>query len=308
MPDPAPRFVRPTAEDGGERGRLGSPVDAQTRLFAIIGDPIDHVRAPVVWSALFGRFGINAVFLPAHVEAAGFDAAIRGLKALRNVDGLMFTMPHKAAAMRHADTLTERARRVGSLNLLRPDPDGSWTGDNVDGAGFIAGLHADGIRLDGVHAYVHGAGGVGRNIAWSLAAEPIASLVIFDIDAGRAGELAAHIAAECLVPVTAGAIDALRCGLAVNASPLGLDAGDPLPFTVDALPAGAVVADVVMEPMMTALLGAAAARGLKVHHGRNMMNHAMPLAARFFRLPEAHDWNGGALQNTGWAAIAGGSG
>ena len=77
-----------------ERERLGAPVDANTRLFAILGDPIAHVRAPVVWSALFRRFGVNAVFLPAHVVADGIDAAIRGLKALRNLDGMMFTMPH----------------------------------------------------------------------------------------------------------------------------------------------------------------------------------------------------------------------
>ena len=201
----------------GERERLGAPVDAHTRLFVILGDPIAHVRAPVVWSALFRRFGVNAVFLPAHVVADGIDAAIRGLKALRNLDGMMFTMPHKAAAMRHADTLTLRAQRVGSINLLRPDPDGRWTGDNVDGAGFIAGLAADGIRVAGRHAHVHGAGGVGRNIAWSLAAEAIASLTIFDVDAKRAVELAAQISAECALPVVAGGIDAARCDLAINA-------------------------------------------------------------------------------------------
>ena len=281
-----------------ERDHLGAPVDAHTRLFAVLGDPIAHVRAPVVWSALFRRFGINAIFLPAHVEPAGIDAAIGGLKALRNLDGMMFTMPHKAAAVPHADTLTLRAQRVGTINLLRPDQDGRWTGDNVDGAGFIAGLAADGIRVAGRRVHVHGAGGVGRNIAWSLAAEAIASLTIFDIDARRAAELAAQISAESAVAAVAGMFDAARCDLAVNASPLGLAAEDPLPFPVDALAAGAVVADVVMEPMLTALLRAAALRGLKVHHGRNMMNHGMPLAAAFFGLPALHDWNGGALQNT----------
>lgn len=142
--------------DDSERTRLDAPVDARTRLFAILGHPIDHVRAPVVWSTLFKRYGINAVFLPAHVEPEGIDAAIAGFKRLKNIDGLMFTMPHKVAALRHADDITERARRVGSLNLLRPNADGSWSGDNVDGAGFIAGLAADGISIDGVHAHVNG--------------------------------------------------------------------------------------------------------------------------------------------------------
>ena len=287
--------------DDSERTRLDAPVDARTRLFAILGHPIDHVRAPVVWSTLFKRYGINAVFLPAHVEPEGIDAAIAGFKRLKNIDGLMFTMPHKVAALRHADDITERARRVGSLNLLRPNADGSWSGDNVDGAGFIAGLAADGISIDGVHAYVNGAGGVGENIAWSLAThatQRLASLTLFDIDSARATGLAARIAAACSLKTSAGAMIVNQCGLAINASPVGLEANDPMPFAVAALPQHAVVADVIMEPMFTPLLKAAAARGLKTHHGRNMMNFGMTLAAQFFRLPSGREWNGGALQNS----------
>lgn len=290
-----------TQFDDSERAHLDAPIDARTRLFAILGHPIDHVRAPVVWSALFKRYGINAVFLPAHVEPNGFDAAIAGFKRLKNVDGLMFTMPHKVAALGHADDITGRARRVGSLNLLRPNADGTWTGDNVDGAGFMAGLAAEHISIDGVHAYVHGAGGVGENIAWSLAThatQRLASLTLFDIDSARAAGLAARIAATCALKVSAGVMDARQCGLAINASPIGLEAHDPMPFAVDALPGGAVVADVIMEPMFTPLLKAAMARGLKVHHGRNMMNFGMTLAAQFFRLPSDREWHGGALQNT----------
>ncbi len=285
----------------GERARLDAPLDARTRLFAILGHPIDHVRAPVVWSALFKRYGINAVFLPAHVAPQDFDAAVTGFKCLKNIDGLMFTMPHKVAALRHADDITERARRVGSLNLLRPNADGTWSGDNVDGAGFITGLEADGISIDDVHAYVHGAGGVGTNIAWSLAThttQRLASLTLFDIDSARATVLAARITEACSLSVRAGQIDARQCGLAINASPVGLEPHDPMPFAVDALPDNAVVADVIMEPIFTPLLKSAAARGLKAHHGRNMMNFGMTLAAQFFRLPSDREWNGGALQNT----------
>lgn len=283
--------------DPRERERLGSPVDAATRLFAIVGHPVAHVRAPVVWSALFRRHGVNAVFLPAEVAPADIDAAIRGFKALANLDGLMLTMPHKVSAMRHAEHLSERARRVGSINLLGRGADGRWHGDNVDGAGFVAGLAAEGVPVAGRHAYVHGAGGVGTNIAWSLAAEPIARLTVFDIDAARAADLARRIGAACAVPVAAGVPDWSGVDLAVNASPLGLEPDDPLPFDVARLPAGAAVADVVMEPFPTALLAAAAARGLVTHHGRHMMNHAMPLAAAFFGLDTRHDWNGGPLQN-----------
>lgn len=274
---------------------VDSPVDALTRLFYILGSPIAHVRAPVVWSALFKRYGVNALMLPADVTALNFDTAMKGLKATENVDGAIFTMPHKFAAMDHADVLTQRAQRIGSINLLRRLADGTWEGDNVDGAGFITGLHADGVNLDGANVYLHGCGGVGRSIGWTLGMEKIASLTVHDVDEGRARELARSIGSVSSARLATGRPSMRDIDIAINASPVGLNAGDTLPFPVDALPSHAVVADVIMEPRMTALLESARARGLKVHHGRNMMNHAMPIAASFFGLPDSFNWNGEAL-------------
>jgi shikimate dehydrogenase len=278
-----------------EKHSLGSPVDALTRLFYILGSPIGHVRAPVVWSTLMRRYRVNALMLPLDVSATNFDAVMTGLKLTENFDGAIFTMPHKVAALDHADCLTERARRIGSLNLLRRCADGTWEGDNVDGAGFLAGLRADGVSLAGADVYVHGCGGVGRCIAWTLALEKIASLTLNDVDERRAAELARSIAEVSRARVTVGLPAMDKIDLAINASPVGLNADDPLPFDVDALPAHAVVADVIMEPAMTALLTAASRRGLHIHFGKNMMNYAMPIAAAFFGLPETSNWNGEVL-------------
>ncbi|MDW3688246.1 hypothetical protein RA280_42255 [Cupriavidus sp. CV2] len=82
----------------------------------------------------------------------------------------------------------------------------------------------------------------------------------------------------------------------VNASPVGLKAVD-MQFLVDALPPDAVVADVIMEPLATPLLKAAERRGLRTHHGRNMMSFAMPPAAQFYGLPTSYDWSGTPLRN-----------
>ncbi|EIF32972.1 shikimate 5-dehydrogenase [Burkholderia sp. Ch1-1] len=231
-----------------ERYSVDSPVDALTRLFYILGSPIAHVRAPIVWSALFKRYGVNALMLPADVTLSNFNTAMKGLKATENVDGAIFTMPHKLAAVDHADALTQRARRIGSINLLRRLTDGTWEGDNVDGA-----------------------------------------------DEERARELARSIATVSSARLATGIPSMENIDIAINASPVGLNASDALPFPVDALPSHALVADVIMEPHTTALLGAAQARGLKVHHGKNMMNYAMPIAASFFGFPPSFDWNGNVL-------------
>jgi shikimate dehydrogenase len=289
-------FMSVSGDTHTERLRLDAPADALTRLFFIFGSPIAHVRAPVVWSTLMKRCGVNALMLPADVDADRFDTALAGIKGMANVDGAIFTMPHKFAAMKHADVLSARAQRIGSINLLRRCGDGSWEGDNVDGAGFVEGIRADGIRLQGAHVYLHGCGGVGRSIGWSLAMEDIARLTLFDLDATRAHALAEVIRQDSKAHIEVGEPDMREIDLAINASPIGLNASDALPFSVDRLPAHAAVADVIMDPRMTALLNAASARGLKVHHGRNMMNHAMPVAASFFGLDDAFDWNGASVQ------------
>jgi shikimate dehydrogenase len=286
-----------SSELSAERLRLDAPADALTRLFFIFGSPIAHVRAPVVWTSLMKRYGVNALMLPADVDPAHFDAALAGIKGLANVDGAIFTMPHKVAAMSHADALTPRARSIGTINLLRRRADGSWEGDNVDGAGFVDGVRADGIRLEGAHVYMNGCGGVGRSIGWSVGMENIASLTLFDLDDARAHALADVIRRDSRARIEVVREPDLReIDLAINASPVGLNAGDPLPFSVDALPAHAAVADVIMDPRVTALLDAASKRGLKIHHGRNMMNYALPVAAAFFGLDASLDWNGALVQ------------
>lgn len=283
-----------------ERLRLAAPADAHTRLYFIFGSPISHVRAPVVWSTLMKRYGVNALMLPANVGTDHIDIAITGVKRMANVDGMIFTMPHKFTAMKHADVLTPRAQRIGSINLLRRSADGKWEGDNVDGTGFVDGLRADGVRLKDAHVTLHGCGGVGRSIGWSLAMQDIARLTVFDPDETRARSLADAIRQDSKARIEVGTMangpDMREVDVAINASPLGLDANDALPFAVDRLPPHAVVADVIMDPPMTALLNAANARGLKVHHGRNMMNHAMPVTASFFGLDDAFDWNGALVQ------------
>jgi shikimate dehydrogenase len=270
-------------------------VNALTRLFFILGSPIGHVKAPEVWSTMMRRYGVNALMLPADVSSSNFDAVMTGMKLTENFDGAIFTMPHKVVAMKHVDVVTERAQRIGALNLMRRRADGRWEGDNVDGAGFLAGLRADGVKLDATNVHLNGCGGVGRCIAWTLAMENIASLNIHDIDQSRAQELADSIAAVSRVRVTIGLPSLTGIDIAINASPIGLQDSDPLPFSVEALPSHAVVCDVIMEPVMTALLESAKRRGLHIHHGRNMMNHAMPIAAEFFGLPSSFNWNGEAL-------------
>jgi shikimate dehydrogenase len=98
--------------------------DGGTRLHLILGDPIAQVKSPAGITRGFAARGRNAMLLPAHVAAAELDAFLAGVARMRNLDGLVVTVPHKFAAFRHCATATERARFLGAVNVMRRGPGG----------------------------------------------------------------------------------------------------------------------------------------------------------------------------------------
>jgi shikimate dehydrogenase len=93
-------------------------IDGSTRIIGITGDPIAQVKAPTTLNPMLAERGLNAVLVPFHVSPADLDTFMAGLKAIKNLDALVVTVPHKAAVLRHVDRPSPRVRQVGSANLL----------------------------------------------------------------------------------------------------------------------------------------------------------------------------------------------
>src|SRR5207244_1816148 len=132
----------------GLSGMIPAPTGA-TRLHIIIGDPIAQVRAPAGVSRAFAERGSDAILVPvqvAPVDLAGFLATATRVK---NLDGIVATIPHKFACYRACATATERAHFIGAVNLMRRSPDGGWHGDMVDGLGFVGAARAKGFDPNG---------------------------------------------------------------------------------------------------------------------------------------------------------------
>ena len=258
-------------------------IDGATRLYAIIGDPVSAVRSPEVFNAMFERQGINAVMVALHVGAAEFATAWAGLKALRNLEGLVITMPHKVAATALVDVLGQTGRIVGAINAARREPDGRWTGDMFDGRGCVQGLRTQGHEVAGRKAFLLGVGGAGAAIAVALAEAGVGSLVVQDIDVAKRDRVVTRIAEGFPdVAVRPGFLTDEPFDLAINATPLGMKVGDPLPFDPTALPAATLVVDVIPKPEMTPLLERAAATGHRVQSGRHMhLGQAVGVATFF---------------------------
>ncbi|WP_134740699.1 shikimate dehydrogenase [Nocardioides sp. 503] len=264
-------------------------ITGRTAVMFILCDPVDHVRGSDLLNRRFAAAGDDVAVSPLHVLPEDLAAVVGTLRALRNVAGFGVTIPHKVAVVDRLDDLTDRARLVGAVNFVRRDADGRLTGDNVDGGGFLAGLAADGIAVEGASVLLVGAGGAGRALAFAVAGAGARRLAIHNRSEDAARELAAAVAAArpgCEVVVSDG--DPGAVDLLVNATSLGLRAGDPLPADVSRMSPGAAVAEIVIEPRTTPLLEAALARGMRVSYGQSMLEGQFDLVRAFVwpdRLP-----------------------
>ena len=136
-------------------------IDGETRLYAIIGDPIAQVKSPRVLNPRFVAAGMDAVMVPVHVKPDHFDATVKGLMSIGNLDGIIVTVPYKTRILPLLDHVLPMAAKVGAANALRRESNGSWSGDMFDGRGLVRGLRSSAITLERRRIMLVGAGGVG---------------------------------------------------------------------------------------------------------------------------------------------------
>ena len=261
-------------------------IDGRTELIALIGHPTHTVKSPMIYNPHFEAAGINAVVMPMDCRPEHFAALMRSLFALENARGALITMPHKVATLALLDETSVAVKVAGSCNAVKRTADGRRVGDMFDGEGFVRGVRRKGFRLTGASALVVGSGGVGCAIAASLAGAGVGTLALFDANPASAQALAGRLRLHHpALQVRVGSKDPQGFDLVVNATPLGMNAGDPLPLDVDRLSPHTLVGEVVMKAEMTPLLQAAQARGCAVQVGTDMLFEQIPAYLEFFGLP-----------------------
>lgn len=253
----------------------------------VIGWPVEHSRSPVIHTYWLEHYGIDGAYEKEAVRPEDFAAFVGDL-AGRGYVGANVTLPHKEAALRAAHTADAAAQAIGAANTLWLDADGQLQAGNTDAYGFMTNLDAGAPewRSGCDVAMVLGAGGAARAILFGLIEAGVPRILL----ANRTGAKAETLAREFGAPVEA--IDwetkdtALSaCGLLVNTTSLGMTGQPPLDIMVSALPASAVVTDIVYAPLETELLAAARARGLVTVDGLGMLLHqAVPGFERWFGL------------------------
>ncbi|MDQ2695921.1 MAG: shikimate dehydrogenase [Pseudomonadota bacterium] len=258
-------------------------ITGRTTLIAHLGYPTEAFKAPMIYNPYFEKAGIDAVVVPMGVKAEDYPQFLKALFRLTNIRGALVTMPHKVTTAGLLDEVTPTVKIAGSCNAILRRPDGSLLGDMFDGAGFVRGVQRKGCCLDGARALVVGSGGVGSAIAASLAAAGVAHMGVFDAHPAAAEALAGRLREHYpQLTVTTGSRDPAGYDIVVNATPLGMKDGDPLPMDVERIAPATFVGEVVMKQEMTPLLRAARDKGCPIQVGTDMLFEQIPAYLEFF--------------------------
>jgi shikimate dehydrogenase len=249
-------------------------ISGKTTLIAHLGYPTEAFKAPMIYNPWFEHRGIDAVVVPMGVKPEDYPAALKAIFKLTNLRGALVTMPHKVTTVGLVDEVTPTARIAGACNAILLRPDGTLLGDQFDGAG--------------ARVLVSGNGGVGCAIAASLAAAGVAEMALYDNFSASSDALAGRLREHYpKLAVTIGSNDPAGFDLIVNATPLGMKEGDPLPFDVSRIAPSTFVGEVVMKQTITPLLAAARSRGCAIQVGTDMLYEMIPAYLEFFGLGSA---------------------
>ena len=254
-------------------------------LAGIIGWPVSHSRSPGIHNHWIKKYGLTGAYVPLPVAPGTLDQAIPGLKAL-GFRGCNITLPHKVDALKLVDEVDALARRMGAMNTIVVQPDGSLKGFNHDGFGYIQSLldAQPDWRADAGPITVLGAGGAARAVVLSLADCGAKEIRLLNRTDAKAGALAAEFGSPVKAVPWADRHAALAdAALLVNTTSQGMHGQPALELDLATLPKHTLVSDVIYVPLETPLLTAARQRGNPTVNGLGMLlNQARPAFQAWF--------------------------
>ena len=261
-------------------------LSGKTTLLAHLGYPTESFKAPMIYNPYFEAGGIDALVVPMGVKPPEFEMFFKLLFKMSNIGGALITMPHKVSVVPLLDETSTAVKVAGSCNAVLLRRDGTLLGDMFDGEGFVRGAIRKGQIVKGRRALVVGSGGVGSAIAASLAAAGLASIGLHDLNPGTAEALATRLKMHYpQLTISTGSNDPSGYDIVVNATPMGMNPGDPMPLDISRIDPSAFVGEVVMKEEMTAFLHAAQGRGCRVQIGLDMLFEQIPAYLEFFGFP-----------------------
>ncbi len=252
-------------------------ISGHAKVAGVMGWPINHSRSPGLHNYWLKEHGIDGVYIPMAVDPAQLESALRAMAVL-NFRGCNLTIPHKEKALSIVDKADDLTRRVGAINTIVVESDGSLSGKNTDVFGFMENLLSSGFKVPqrNKKATVLGAGGAARAVIVALQEMGFSDIALVNRSFQRAEQCADSFRKKGNV----GAFDwketpkALEdAALLVNTTSLGMEGQPPLDVDLNRLPPEAWVTDIVYAPLETALLKTAKEKGHQTVDGLGMLLH-----------------------------------
>ncbi|WP_330501332.1 shikimate dehydrogenase [Peribacillus frigoritolerans] len=251
------------------------------KIYGVMGDPIAHSMSPDIHNDAFEKENIEAVYHHFHVTKEGLNDAVKGMKAL-GIEGFNITIPHKTSIIPFLDEVDELALAIGAVNTV-VNKNGRFIGYNTDGKGFFKSL-CDEISGDikAKKTLVIGAGGAARAIYFTLVKEGVKQVDI----ANRTKEKAAQLVSDCPYDKVSKALSIIEAeeslsqyDLIIQTTSSGMSPElDHSPLKVDQLKTGAIVSDIIYNPLQTKLLREAGEKGAETQNGLGMFINQAALA------------------------------
>ena len=243
-------------------------ITGKTKITGLFGHPVEHTLSPAMHNAAFEALGLDYCYVAFQVDPDSLQEAVKAVRAL-HLSGVNVTIPHKERVISFLDEVDREASAIGAVNTI-VNSNGNLKGYNTDGRGFMQSFFDYGISAEDKNVLILGAGGASRAISYYLGKEA-KKLFIYDIEQEKAERLAAALK-KILDKDVAIADDIVRTekfNILINATPLGLKEGDPLPFNTSHLRSDQIVCDLIYKK--THLLEEASKKGCIALDGLGML-------------------------------------
>jgi len=251
-------------------------ITSKTKIFCVIGHPIEHSMSPIMWNPALQELGLDFVYLAFDVHPKNLEKAISGIRSL-DIRGINVTLPHKETVIKYLDEIDPIALKIGAVNTIKNE-EGILKARNTDASGAKKALIDAGCNISGKNIVFLGAGGVARSLAYIMAEESN-SIILTDLIEERAIAVANEIKEKMKVNIE-GKIsnkDTIneslkKADILINATPIGMyPRVEDTPITKDMLNADLFVFDVVYNPLETRLMKEAAEIGCQTLGGLDML-------------------------------------
>ena len=247
-------------------------ITGKTKIYCIIGYPVEHSISPQMHNAVFAALNMDARFVAFSVNPDQLGEAIVGLRAL-NVAGINVTVPHKSSVIPYLDEITPLAKKIGAVNTIRNE-NGLLIGTNTDISGFIRSLGSLNFSPENKSIALLGAGGAARALVAGLANAGASRILIHNRTAERAESLLTEFSPifpqTQLESVSMEILQATTLDLLINTTTVGMESGES-PLDLSQCQEIEHLADIIYSPAQTTLLKQAEELGIPAINGSGML-------------------------------------